>query len=179
MDKVQRFWIEVQRCEHGETCPNCCWLWTGARTQGGYGLVNIWNEHRKTSTVAHRVSWALTRGEIPRELLVLHNCPDGDNRACVNPQHLWLGTYKDNTQDAIKKGRFATGDRNGARLHPQSYGRHKAKLIASQVIDIRYLTDHGMPRRLLGYIYGVSAMTIGQIVRGKNWKHLPLIVEER
>lgn len=183
MSITQQLWRHVQRCEHGETCPDCCWLWTGTQTRGGYGNVGIRHDGRPRTMRAHRLSWMLTHGDIPAGLNVLHNCPAGDNRLCVNTAHLWLGTHKQNTQDALEKGRLATGERHGLHTHPEARQRgtasHWALLEESQVLDIRYLAAHGMPHRLLGEIYRVHAGTIGQIARGKNWKHLPLTVEER
>ena len=173
----------MQQCSHGETCEACCWIWTGAQTRGGYGNCAIFHEGRVRPKRANRLSWILTRGDIPAGLNVLHNCPGGDNRLCVNPAHLWLGTHKQNTQDARQKGRLATGARHGLYTHPEAVIRgeraHMALLEESQVLDIRYLAAHGMPRRLLGTIYGVTTGAVDSIVRGKNWKHLPLIVEER
>jgi HNH endonuclease len=158
-------------------------LWTGAQTRGGYGNLTIQDNGRPRMMRANRMSWILAHGTIPAGLNVLHNCPAGDNPLCVNPAHLWLGTHKQNTDDARQKGRLATGARHGLHQHPDSAARGEAQgnalLNAEQVLDIRYLAAHGMSQRLLGYIYGVGSSTVGQIVRGKNWKHLPLIVEER
>ena len=180
---VTRFWSKVQRCEHGETCPDCCWLWAGTQTRGNYGNVGIRQDGRPVTMRAHRLSWILTHGAIPARMNVLHNCPDGDNPLCVNPAHLWLGTHKQNTDDARQKGRLATGARHGLYTHPEAVRRgehvHGALLEESQVLDIRYLAAHGMTQRLLGYIYGVTDSAIWQIVHGKNWKHLPIVVEER
>jgi hypothetical protein len=132
---------------------------------------------------ANRMSWILAHGDIQTGLNVLHNCPGGDNRLCVNPAHLWLGTHKENTADARQKGRLATGARHGLHRYPERAARGErqgnALLNAEQVLDIRYLAAHGMSHLLLGRIYAVSHGTIGAITRGKNWKHLPLIVEER
>lgn len=75
-----------------------CWLWTASLNDGGYGLFCLDGKDRTT----HRVSWRLYRGEIPEGLCVLHKC---DTRACVNPDHLFLGTYKDNNNDCVAKKR--------------------------------------------------------------------------
>lgn len=75
-----------------------CWLWTGSFRRDGYGSLSI----DGVTHAAHRVSWWLSKGEIHDGLCVLHRC---DNRACVNPDHLWLGTKRDNTNDMLRKGR--------------------------------------------------------------------------
>lgn len=79
--------------------PNTgCWLWHAARNNHGYG--KMWDGEKVD--MAHRLSYRLYRGGIPDETLVLHSC---DNPACVNPDHLRLGTYKDNTQDMLSRKR--------------------------------------------------------------------------
>jgi HNH endonuclease len=188
MEIIERFWQKVHVCAHGYTCAACCWLWTASHGREGYGRITL---HAASSSAtgmmrninAHRLSWMLNCGDIPQGLWVLHNCPGGDNRLCVNPAHLWLGTNKENIQDALHKGTLAFGDRNGVRRHPEAVVRGakqgNAVLTDEYVLDIRYLAAHGMPHRLLGYIYGVNRTSIGRIVRGQNWTHLPMIVEER
>ena len=88
--------------------PNSgCWLWAGRLNEHGYGTTTV--THRTgvyRSWYAHRVAWLLHRGPIPKGLCVLHRC---DNRACVNPDHLWLGTRRDNQRDMVKKGRSMEG----------------------------------------------------------------------
>ncbi len=86
-----RFWKYVIKTED-------CWLWIGAKSNHGYGSFG----DGKKVVCAHRFSYELFKGEIPKGLLVCHSC---DNRVCVNPKHLWLGKYKDNTQDMLLKGR--------------------------------------------------------------------------
>lgn len=90
----ERFWSKVDK-------SGSCWVWTASKSPKGYGKIGIKNVPR----LAHRVSYELANGPIPDGLMVCHNCPDGDNPACVNPAHLFLGTNTDNVQDMIKKGR--------------------------------------------------------------------------
>lgn len=84
---------------------NGCWPWQGSKNQSGYGLYHYMGKH----TTAHRVAWQVFTGDrIPNGLLVLHRC---DNPPCVNPEHLFLGTNRDNTLDAIAKGRMKPSHR--------------------------------------------------------------------
>lgn len=88
-----------------------CWLWVGAKPNA-YGWAGDESAHRK--------AWRLYRGQIPKGLFVLHKC---DNKPCVRPHHLYLGTREDNAADAVLRGKMATGDRNGARKHPERLAR--------------------------------------------------------
>ena len=85
-----RFWEKIDK--NGK-----CWEWLGWKVKG-YGRIKVNN----IKTLAHRVSWNLHYGDIPKGLYVLHKC---DNPPCVNPKHLWLGTQLDNMRDRDKKGR--------------------------------------------------------------------------
>jgi hypothetical protein len=76
-----------------------CWIWQGGKNKCGYGIFN----YKDKCILAHRFSWMLYKGDIPEDLCVCHKC---DIRNCQNPKHLWLGTHKDNMQDAVKKGRL-------------------------------------------------------------------------
>ncbi len=79
-----------------------CWLWTGCIGKWGYGNFRLINK----TVLAHRLSWMLHNGEIPNEMFVCHSC---DNPACVNPDHLWIGTHQDNIDDMMEKGRYVSG----------------------------------------------------------------------
>ena len=89
----RRFWDKV-------TMGDGCWEWTGTRHSWGYGLLG---GRRKVHLRAHRVSWEIHFGPIPAGLYILHHC---DNPRCVRPDHLFLGTHRDNMADMVKKGRW-------------------------------------------------------------------------
>lgn len=94
----ERFWAKVNKTA-------TCWLWTGAKAKNGYGLIQE-GGRGLIPFYAHRYSYELNVGPIPEGLFVLHNCPGGDNRLCVNPAHLRPGTHAENMYDASVKGRM-------------------------------------------------------------------------
>ena len=130
-----------------------CWIWQGTKSRKGYGI--IWDSERKHRKHAHRASYSLFNGTIPDGLCVLHKC---DIPACVNPEHLFLGTNADNNEDCRKKGRNAFGETNGS-----------AKLTNEQVRKIRSDTRTS---RKIAKDYNVSNMTVSYIKRRIKWKHL-------
>lgn len=95
----ERFWSNVERRGDSD-----CWRWLGSKNGAGYGSFSGIGH----TTMAHRACWMMHFGSIPPGMVVMHKC---DNRECVNPNHLQLGTYRDNIQDAIQKGRFKGGRR--------------------------------------------------------------------
>ncbi len=127
-----------------------CFIWTANVGSHGYGMMSTVS---LTKEVSHRISWKLFRGEIPEGMWVLHRC---DNRLCVNPDHLFLGTQQDNIADATKKGRVASV-KNGNHPH--------AKLAANDIIEIRSSKERGVD---LAKRYGVSQSHISQIRSGKE-----------
>lgn len=141
---------------------NKCWGWVGSKSAQGYGSIH----GNGRANVASRVSYELHIGPIPEGMLVCHHC---DNRECCNPKHLFLGTYKDNSDDKFSKGRQAPP---GEICKPGSLNGY-AKLTESQVLEIRELySKGGVTMKQLGEKYGVTRQAISEIIRRKNWKHL-------
>jgi len=171
-----RFWRQVRK-------TNTCWVWTGTCHSNGYGQVYVGGEGYK-KLLAHRASWILMKGEIPPGVFVLHHC---DNKRCVNPKHLFLGSQKDNIQDMLEKRRHgfwlhpdspARGDKNGARLYPERLTRGEnlwsAKLSEEDVKEIRRLYAAGiLTQKSLRERYEVCKSTIQAILNRKTWKHVP------
>jgi hypothetical protein len=137
--------------------PNSgCWLWTAATKELGYGVIGVGSRGHGTDK-AHRVSWKLYRGEIPAGMVVCHKC---DTPACVNPDHLFLGTLGDNMRDCVRKGRNFLPDNRGERAK-------WAKLTLEAVRDIK---TRRMSSPKFAALYGCSRSAIARIWEGRNWK---------
>ena len=135
---------------------NSCWEWNGDLLKG-YGF--MWDGEKFCG--AHRYSYNLFKGKIPNGFLVCHTC---DNRKCVNPNHLWLGTNQDNMDDMAKKGR-RKGKLTGEK-HPQ----HKLK--EKEVLEIKKLYLKGTKIVKLAKLFKVSHSSISSIIYGQNWSYL-------
>lgn len=118
-----------------------CWLWTGATGPTGYGMFRMDGKTRR----AHRVAHEMYVGPIPNGQSVLHRC---DNPTCVNPQHLALGTPKDNADDRDRRGRNAQ------------------KLTSAQILNICALREYGLTQQTLADEYGVSQAQISRVCAG-------------
>ena len=142
-DILENFEKRVQKTDS-------CWMYLGPPDSSGYGQTMV------SGLSAHRLAYRLYVGPIPPGLVVRHKC---DIRLCVNPAHLTVGTQKDNIQDAVAKGRMASGERNG-----------KAKLSEKDVSEIRQLYQSGYTQQKLGKLYNVAHSTIGRILSSTTWK---------
>lgn len=133
-----------------------CWLWKGTPRGNGYGCVR----HEGRMLNSHRLSYEIHKGFIPDGMLVCHTC---DNRMCVNPNHLFLGSYEDNYRDAKRKDRHTRGERSGNR-----------KLSDSDALAIReaYRDKDLRTASRLSKQYGICVSTIRRIGKGEAWKHL-------
>lgn len=162
-DETERFWFYVDKKSDEE-----CWEWQGSISSGGYGSFYI--SSLKKDIRAHQASWKINRGEIPDGLWVLHHC---DNRKCVNPHHLFLGTASDNQRDMRSKGR---GNKNYlyGKDHPQHGIKHWSnKLSEDDVRKIREMKASGKyTLRGIAKIFGVTHGCINNICQGRKWKWL-------
>lgn len=132
-----------------------CWGWRGPVTLSGYGSIK---SHQK-KYMAHRVSYELFFGPIPDGLYVCHKC---DNPPCANPDHLWLGTAKQNSADAVAKGRHRSSGLVGSQVG-------SAKLTEDIV---RRIKRDERPHTWIARECGVSARVIKLIKQGKSWRHV-------
>lgn len=132
-----------------------CWLWLGYTNAAGYGI----HSRLKKRTYAHRRAWELMRGSISGETMVCHRC---DTPACVNPEHLFLGSHSDNMADMRAKGRAF---RPAGTLHPQ----HRLSEQAVRYVRQQY-GRNGVSYSMLGRALNVSWEAIRNIVKGRSWK---------
>ncbi len=151
-----RFWDKVFIL----TYDRGCWLRIASQAHL-YGQIGRWKVNDRPMQ-AHRASWILHFGPIPSGMRVLHKC---DNPPCVRPDHLFLGTAKDNTTDMINKGRFVLGYRGKG----EEVGT--SKLTTDNVSKIKALRTLGHSQQEIADMFGVCQSTIGNVVRGVYWRH--------
>lgn len=119
-----RFWKYVDKSSEiiEPSVDEPCWIWIGTKDDKGYGRIGE-GGHYGRMVLAHRLSYMIKYGEFDKVLYVCHRC---DTPICVNPAHLFLGTQYDNMKDAKEKGRTASGERNGSKIHPERTPRGDA-----------------------------------------------------
>jgi hypothetical protein len=153
MEDFEFLQIAAERLTSRATHPvDGCWVWTRGCIPEGYGCVHIDGSTR----LAHRLAWMVAYGPIPAGMQICHHC---DNRKCVRPDHLFLGTSADNLADMRRKGRHSRGEKVNT-----------AKLTEAQVLAIRADTRH---REVIAAEYGICRTHVNAIKRGRCWKHLP------
>lgn len=144
---VDRFWAKVDQGDG-------CWTWKASHFRDGYAQFHLGGRPHQ----AHRISWAIAHGD-PEEAHVLHSC---DNRGCVNPSHLFLGTHADNMADKVVKGRHSHGSEHG-----------RAKLTEDIVREMRVeYANGGVSQQVLADRYGVDQKAICRALSGKTWGHI-------
>lgn len=159
---IDRFWKYVEIGKEDD-----CWLWTGVKAgSNGYGQFWFYHKGKRVKPGAHIFSYVIHFGSL-RGLLVLHKC---DNPLCVNPNHLFLGTQKDNVRDMMAKGRGLIGEKN-----PRS------KITETDVREIFRLYNDGYTYREIEEYVGINRKHVGLVIQGKCWSHLGLVafVRER
>lgn len=155
---MKTFWDQVKKGKG-------CWEWTGNKSYQGYGEFFFCGRRFP----AHRASYQINVGRVDGGLLVCHKC---DNKSCVRPSHLFLGTAKDNSRDMIKKGRGKNQFKPGEK-------HWKAKLTDKQVLKIKKLASQKkMPHGEIGRLFNVHQSCISRIANGKRrCTNTPMISE--
>lgn len=151
---IERFWSRFKK--NHETG---CFEWTYSKNKKGYGQFMIGPKKAQRRFYVHRLSWVLTFGDIPEGLFVCHRC---DNTSCGNPEHLFLGTAKNNTDDMMKKGRHRY-----IKVNPLTY----SKLNYEKAKEIRQ-TKHLFSIKEQSKKFGVSESTIKQVRSRRTWNDM-------
>lgn len=141
-DPIDNFWNKVDKCSE-----NDCWNWKASKYLAGYGAFYV----NRMKCLAHRFSYELHFGEIPKDLMVLHKC---DNPSCVNPNHLFIGTHQDNMNDMVSKNRA---------------GKSNAQLTEDQVREIKIRLGEGERPVDVAKDFPVERVAISAIKHGRAW----------
>ena len=149
-------WIQRFNDKWKENGKTGCWEWVAALSGKGYGQIKIPRTRRQIQS--HRLSFLIHRGDIPRGRCVLHRC---DNRVCVNPEHLFLGSKLDNARDMVSKNRHCFGEKQGA-----------SKLTETEVKAALAMIASGVPQIRVAELLNISPMQISRIKRGERWGHI-------
>jgi hypothetical protein len=195
-----RFWIKVNRAGG----PDSCWPWMAEILQNGYGRFTVSQSGKKNGRKpdrirSHRFAYIDKNGDVEDGMLVCHSCDvnysigDISYRRCCNPSHLWKGTTQENTADRDAKGRSATGDRNGARLHPDLVLRGdvawshlhperlprgedhpRSKLAECSVREIWCMLIENVSQKSIAERFMVSMSEISHIKNKRLWRHVTM-----
>lgn len=135
-----------------------CWIWFDNKTKAGYGVLSVCKNKQQTNYLAHRISYMIFNNLKEYQGFILHKC---NNRLCINPEHLYDGTQKQNALDKIKDNTMLRGEAIWAH-----------KLTEEQVLEIRFNSECGYSQRRLAKIYKISRRSIQHIINNKTWKHI-------
>ena len=150
MNTIDRFFSKVNKTES-------CWVWESDINMNGYGYFQVKVNGKQKKVLAHRYSWMINNGEIPKDICICHTC---DNRLCVNPLHMFLGTRADNRRDCVLKNRQAKGENCG-----------QSKLTEENVKFIRSM-DSVLKNKDLAKQFNVSESTIERVLSRETWHHI-------
>ena len=161
MAKVNTFTSIMQsvaKCEHGDGCDLCCWLWTGQQDKKGYGKVSYMNRKYTAHNLIYNMHSNNGKYGMQMYTLHLHKC---DTPLCCNWNHIYIGTHNDNMRDKVERGRQVKG-----------IDQVNAILNDTKVYQIRRNYYIGWKILELAYFFDVSMAIIERIVTYKDWKHL-------
>ena len=142
----KRFWDKIRKTE-------TCWIWEAGKNKDGYGYFSLAGKNLR----AHRVLWEMINGPIQIGAVLCHEC---DNRACVNPEHLWVGSDQSNASDMVRKGRS---------FRPTGLLNNNAKITPAKVRKMRALRGSGVLLREIAKTFNVSVSLVSLIVRRLSW----------
>ncbi|MEK6884344.1 MAG: HNH endonuclease signature motif containing protein [Nanoarchaeota archaeon] len=151
----QRLLKRIEKVKSG------CWIWKRSKTDVGYGHLTFDGIYYS----AHRFSYIIYKGEIPKGLFVLHKC---DNRLCVNPKHLFVGNQSDNMKDCYIKNRHA-------RISVLGQEAWNSKLKDKDVVKIKKLYKMGLIQKKIAEMFNVDRSLISRVINNKRWKHIVII----
>lgn len=146
--QIKRFWNKIKK-----GTPDQCWFWLKGKATFGYGRFKI----KGKTYQAHRIAFLLLNGKFPKN----NGCHSCDNPVCCNPNHIFDGTYADNSKDMVIRGRSLKGIKH-----------NKAKLTENEVLEIRKLLSIGIEGLKIASQFQVTPATISAINVNKTWRHL-------
>jgi hypothetical protein len=154
--------IKKRLAKYSVPAASGCLEWHGYRDVYGYGILLVTANGKKANKKAHRIAYEQANGPIPNGMFVCHKC---DNRACIEPSHLFLGTPADNNADMMRKGRYKPGGK------PQPGSKNgRAKLNEQQVLGIRVLVkDFGISAAAIARSLTISPSAVQRASSGQRW----------